>query len=144
MLLAAVKGRKWTILDVHINCLQFLYCVLITSLMFIVMCSLFSGCIIPLETSRNSKAAMSEIKWSFQSQGFFYIGKKKYLETPTWTHFTSFLSLFFLHSMWSEFSMERLLLSSIDFQRFVKTWYPRTQMKAGGQIHTSLQDFIVV
>jgi len=43
LLLAVVKGRKWTILAVHINCLQFPCCVLITSLMFILMCSLFFG-----------------------------------------------------------------------------------------------------
>ena len=77
LLLAVVKGRKWTILDVHINCLQFPCCVLITSLMFILMCSLFFGWIIPLETSRNSRAAKNKIKWSFHSQGLFHIGGKK-------------------------------------------------------------------
>lgn len=77
LLLAVVKGRKWTILAVHINCLQFPCCVLITSLMFILMCSLFFGWIIPLETRWNSRAAMSEIKCSFHSQGLFHIGGKK-------------------------------------------------------------------
>jgi hypothetical protein len=143
LLLAVVKGRKWTILDVHINCLQFPCCVLITSLTFILMCSLFSGWIIPLETSGNSKAAMSEIKWSFRSQGLFHIGeRKKDLEMPTWAHFTSFLSLAFVRSMWKAFTMASLLLSSVDFQSFVKTRYSPTQIKSGGEIHTSLQDFV--
>jgi len=116
LLLAVVKGRKWTILDVHINCLQFACCVLITSLMFILMWRLFSGWIIPLETSRNSMAAMSKVKWSFHSQGLFHIGgKKRGLEITTWTHFTSFLSLAFLRGMWKEFTMERLLMRSNGF-----------------------------